>query len=98
MPPRNYALLLLALPLAALATQDTAPQGKAAQDSLSCKAYRQSLDLLRKLDVPAGTANVVSGRTGKVRTGDVWAQVWIRTEAPKDTETVSTSGRVRGLC
>lgn len=78
-------LLALCIPLTIIATPTT-PERPA------CKAYRQSLDLLRKLDVPRGTANVVSGRTNKVRTGDVWKQVWTTEGLESETETVSIVG------
>lgn len=79
-------LLALCIPLTALATHET----------LACKAYRQSLDLLRDLDVPPkGTVNVVSGRTGKVRSGDYWTQVWTL-QQDKVVETVSTVHLVVG--
>ena len=86
-PSLRSFLLALCIPLTALATHETP----------ACKAYRQSLDLLRKLEVPTrATVNVVSGRTGKVRSGDVWTQVWTGKEDKGAEKSVSVVRSVVG--
>lgn len=70
---------LLLLPLLASASASTIIPPF---DSPSCTAYAHALDLMHSLERTTDrgqVVNVASGKTGRLRSGDVWAQVWATT-------------------